>query len=282
VKHRFETYHGTVPIVKSSYSSSWGASQITTPITPSHLGLSLAWNKIDTFKLSDYSSVVSVEACVPLTVPLVKCQIVLDEPSIRVVDGETSYDTPCGTTKLTMGHSSQRGGAVTSICGAPDDEYLTMFYHTVVTEEADGGTRQLQCDIRIQEHTRRLRFLAGSSSLYQDTGDCGGTQIDLLTHAESRPLITSVVYVLQGAAQQLDQAVGSQRNPLYGLVDRAMIDVNFDRLELMVTNGIQIAASVLYGLGSNETSTVPKSGYMDAVVLYNAYSWGIGWKGEST
>jgi hypothetical protein len=226
--------------------------------------------------------VVSSTACVPLTQPTVTCVVVLDETSINVADGRISYDTPCGTTTLRLGDSSQQGGSVTSTCEVPDDNHLTKFYHTVVADEVGGGTRQLRCDITVQEAFRRLRFSAGSLSLYDNTGACGD-EINVLTHAESRGLITSVVYVLQGAAQQLDQSSGSDRNPLYGLVDQAMIAADFDHLELMVTNGIQTAASVIYGLGFKESKgnlIKPSYRYMDAVVFYHAYSWGTGWKGE--
>jgi hypothetical protein len=218
---------------------------------------------------------------VPLTQPAVTCVIVLDEPTIKVADGQISYDTPCGTTTLSQGEGSQ-GGSVTSICELAESSQVTKFYHTVVADEEGGGTRQLRCDITVQEGFRQVHFWAGDSNWYQDTGSCF-EQSNNLTQAESRPLISSVVYVLKGAAQQLDQASGSSRNPLYGLVDRAMIDSNFDQLELMIKNGIQTAASVVYGIAyleANGTLKTDSYAYMDAVVYYNAYSWGTGWKGK--
>lgn len=222
-------------------------------------------------------------ACVPLTQPLVSCIVVLDRTDLRITDGEISYDTPCGTTKLKQGGGgSGQGGSVTSTCEMPGNDRMTKFYHTVVADEVDGGTRQLQCDITVQEGFRRVHFWAGDNSWYQDIGACLD-QNNTLTHPETRALISSVVYVLQGAAQQLDQASGSDRNPLYQLVDRAMITGNLTQLELMVTNGIQTAASIVYGIGfieSNGTLIKPSYSYLNAEVWYNAYSWGAGWKGK--
>jgi hypothetical protein len=264
------------------YFQSWGAYQNTTPITPTQFGVSSAWDKIDRRKLDQYSSVASSSACVPLTQPVVTCVIVLDEPTVKVTEGQISYDTPCGTTTLRQGEGTQ-GGSVTSFCELAESSQVTKFYHTVVSDQPEGGTRQLRCDITVQEGFRQVHFWAGDLNWYQDTGSCLEPS-NTLTQAESRPLISSVVYVLKGAAQQVDQKSGSSRNPLYGMVDRAMIDGNLDQLESMVVNGIQTAASVVYGLGYSEANGTLKSSsyaYMDAVVYYNAYSWGSGWKGGS-
>lgn len=223
------------------------------------------------------------EACVPLTQPNVYCEVVLDDPDFKVTGNQISYVTPCGSKSLSLDDSSQQGGSVTDICEVPENDHLTKFYHIVMSDEPNGEIRQLRCDVTVQESFKRLRFWAGSASEYVDTGPCQGGSYNL-THDESRSLITSVVYVLQGAAQQLKQASGAsqtQRNPLYAQVYETMNDTTrFAALDMMVKNGIQTAASILYGIGSDGTLIVPTSGYMDVLIWYNAYSWGSGWKGE--
>lgn len=265
------------------YFQSWGTFTNATPPVPVQFGISTVYTKISEKRLAQYSSVIKATACVPNTQPAVNCSVSVNSPSVILNGGQISYDTPCGNT--TLGQVGDTGGtSYTSTCNTGGSKY--NLYHTVVADETNLGgtstTRQLTCDITVYEGFRWIDFWAGDLNWFNDKGSCF-EGVNTLSAAEALPLVSSVEYVLVGSAQRLTANTGNVRNPLYDKVAEALVNGNVNQLEMMVANSLQTASTVIYGLAFNTgqgTATNASMGYLDAWVVYNAYTWGGGWKGE--